>query len=93
MLSVNDVSLFNKTRHDAVELVKECESEVKLEVLRFPSITEVLATNNNNSNMSRIDVKDNDAGTTTNGKWIISFLFINMYIKLFIKYTVLISVA
>ncbi|KAI1711091.1 PDZ domain (Also known as DHR or GLGF) domain-containing protein [Ditylenchus destructor] len=68
LLSVNDVSLFNKTRHDAVELVKECESEVKLEVLRFPSITEVLATNNNNSNMSRIDVKDNDAGTTTNGR-------------------------
>lgn len=36
--------MFNKSRHDAVELVKQCEKSVEIELLRFPSITEVLAT-------------------------------------------------
>uniref|UniRef100_A0A915EKP1 Uncharacterized protein n=1 Tax=Ditylenchus dipsaci TaxID=166011 RepID=A0A915EKP1_9BILA len=65
LLSINEVSLFNKSRHDAVELVKECEREVKLEVLRFPSITEVLACNNNTTDAS---VNMSSTTSTSNGQ-------------------------
>uniref|UniRef100_A0A183CJS7 KIND domain-containing protein n=1 Tax=Globodera pallida TaxID=36090 RepID=A0A183CJS7_GLOPA len=37
------ISLFNKSRHDAVDLVSSCGREVRLELLRFPSVSEVLA--------------------------------------------------
>uniref|UniRef100_A0A914HDQ0 PDZ domain-containing protein n=1 Tax=Globodera rostochiensis TaxID=31243 RepID=A0A914HDQ0_GLORO len=43
LLSVNGISLFNKSRHDAVDLVSSCGREVRLELLRFPSVSEVLA--------------------------------------------------
>lgn len=46
ILKINGVSLFNKSRHDAVDLVKDCEREVNLEVLRFHSITAVLSETN-----------------------------------------------
>lgn len=42
ILKISGVSLFNKSRHDAVDLVKQCEDEVKLEVLRFHSVSAVL---------------------------------------------------
>lgn len=43
--SVNGVSLVEKTRHDAVNLVKESGPIVNLEILRFPLISEVLGSN------------------------------------------------
>ncbi|KAL3072438.1 hypothetical protein niasHS_017412 [Heterodera schachtii] len=43
LLSVNGVSLFNKSRHDAVQLVSHSAREVRLQLLRFPSVSEVLA--------------------------------------------------
>jgi tyrosine-protein phosphatase non-receptor type 13 protein len=46
LLSINGVSLFDKTRHDAVTLVKSCDRDVNLEILRFPSITEQLGVDN-----------------------------------------------
>lgn len=45
LLSVNGISLVDKTRHDAVNLVKDSGPLVKLEILRFPLISEVLGTN------------------------------------------------
>ncbi|CAD5206142.1 unnamed protein product [Bursaphelenchus okinawaensis] len=42
ILSINNVSLWNRTRHDAVTLVKQCESHVRIQFLRFHSITAVL---------------------------------------------------
>lgn len=41
--SFSETSLFNKSRHNAVDLVSACEREVRLELLRFPSISEVLS--------------------------------------------------
>jgi len=49
LLKINGISLFNKSRHDAVELVKQAQRKVELEVLRFPSITEVLASSKNSN--------------------------------------------
>lgn len=49
LICINDQSLFNRTRHDAVELVRNCDSEVHLEILRFPSITDVLSSSEHNS--------------------------------------------
>ncbi|KAI6178699.1 hypothetical protein M3Y98_00529400 [Aphelenchoides besseyi] len=47
ILKLSDQSLCNKSRHDAVELVKLCQHEVHLEVLRFHSITAVLGPEGN----------------------------------------------
>lgn len=43
--SVNGISLVDKTRHDAVNLVKDSGQFVDLEILRFPLISEVLGAN------------------------------------------------
>nr|CAD2205309.1 unnamed protein product [Meloidogyne enterolobii] len=43
LLSINGISLLDRTRHDAVEIVQNCGGKVRLEVLRFPSISVVLS--------------------------------------------------
>uniref|UniRef100_A0A7E4W8Z8 FERM domain-containing protein n=1 Tax=Panagrellus redivivus TaxID=6233 RepID=A0A7E4W8Z8_PANRE len=40
--AINGISLVDKTRHDAVELVKASPHEVVLEILRFPYITQLI---------------------------------------------------
>lgn len=51
-MKISDVSLFNKSRHDAVDLVKKCDKKVELEVLRFHSITAVLSETTTNASSS-----------------------------------------
>uniref|UniRef100_A0A914Y4J0 Uncharacterized protein n=1 Tax=Panagrolaimus superbus TaxID=310955 RepID=A0A914Y4J0_9BILA len=40
--AINGISLVDKTRHDAVELVKQSGREVELDIMRFPCITQIL---------------------------------------------------
>jgi tyrosine-protein phosphatase non-receptor type 13 protein len=40
--AINGISLVDKTRHDAVELVKQSGREVKLDIMRFPAISQIL---------------------------------------------------
>jgi hypothetical protein len=35
--------MLDRTRHGAVEIVQNCDGKVRLEVLRFPSISVVLS--------------------------------------------------
>jgi hypothetical protein len=69
ILKISGVSLFNKSRHDAVDLVKECEREVHLEVLRFHSITAVLSeTNVIQSSSTNKVVSDKTVSQNSNGE-------------------------
>uniref|UniRef100_A0A1I7RLI5 ULP_PROTEASE domain-containing protein n=1 Tax=Bursaphelenchus xylophilus TaxID=6326 RepID=A0A1I7RLI5_BURXY len=68
ILSINGVSLWNRTRHDAVTLVKQCENYVRIEFLRFHSITAVLLAEGPEKFKSQEHKTSNGSGITLSPK-------------------------
>lgn len=57
--AINGISLVDKTRHDAVELVKASEKFVELKVLRFPYITQLISHERTTSKEEKTSIGKN----------------------------------
>ena len=66
ILAINGVSLVDKTRHNAVELVKDSGDEVELDILRFPRITQMLG-HSREASKEEVLTTNGAASTSNNG--------------------------
>ena len=64
--AINGVSLVDKTRHDAVELVKASEKFVELKILRFPYINQLISHERTTSKEEKTSIGKNGSDKVSN---------------------------